>query len=598
MADSDTYKYEVAIREHEKPQRLTTDTKKALDDAGMIVNGKISIKGVSAKMFRRMKTEYVECPILKDNIAFLQCFVCPNFPSSRQGPLQGRQTLARNRGGGDLARLISEDLGRARGRLGRRPPLVGITVSKSEDFSEWYTQLVIKAELADYAPVKGLMVLRPDGYSIWESIRTTLDSEFAARGVRNAFLPTLIPESLLGKEKDHFAGFTPEVFWVTHSGSSAIGDKLALRPTSEAIAYDLYSKWIKSWRDLPLKINFWNTALRAEIKATKPFLRTSEFLWQEGHTVHETSDEAKTETREILESYRRIIENVLAIPVIVGTKSEREKFVGAVHTLALESIMPDGKALQMGTSHFLGQNFSIAFGIKYSDKNNVEHAAWQTSWGVSWRLIGAMVMVHGDDKGLILPPRVAPIQIIIVPIYYSDSDQARVMDAAEKMRTELCGSGIRATIDSRQELTPGFKFNDWELRGVPVRIEVGPKDVDSGEAVVVTRHDGAKTRVAFSKIVSVVGILDEIQNAMLERAKSAQRPLIKHATSYVELEKMIGDGGFVRAAWCGSTECEARIKDETGAEIRVVPFEGDTGKECVVCKGACTAPEPFFARGY
>ena len=278
---------------------------------------------------------------------------------------------------------------------------IGITVKKSEDFSEWYTQTVIKSELVDYAPVKGLIVLRPDGYSIWESLKSSLDKKFSATGHRNGFLPTLIPESLLTKEKDHFAGFNPEVFWVTKSGEGELGDRLALRPTSETLAYTMFAKWIRSWRDLPLKINFWNTALRAEIKATKPFLRTSEFLWQEGHTVHMKSEEAEKEVTDILELYKKTVEEELAIPVITGKKSEKEKFVGAVYTFTMESLMPDGKALQMGTSHFLGQNFSKPFELKYADKENVESYAWQTSWGVSWRLIGGMIMVHGDDRGLV-----------------------------------------------------------------------------------------------------------------------------------------------------------------------------------------------------
>ncbi len=480
----------------------------------------------------------------------------------------------------------------------RNAPLVGITAPKSGDFSEWYTQVVLKAELADYAPVKGLMVLRPDGYSIWESLRSTLDAEFAKNGVRNAFLPTLIPESLLSREADHFAGFTPEVFWVTHSGNSELGDRLALRPTSEALAYEMYSKWIKSWRDLPLRINFWNTALRAEIKATRPFLRTSEFLWQEGHTAHETREEAEAETERALDAYAGVMERELAIPVVRGTKSEREKFVGAVHTLAVESMMPDGKALQMGTSHFLGQNFSVPFGIKYADRDNVEQPAWQTSWGVSWRLIGAMIMVHGDDKGLVLPPRVAPIQAVIVPIYYDDDAESRVMAKASELRDALSGAGVRAHVDSREGLTPGFKFNDWELRGVPVRIEVGPKDIESGEAVVVTRHNRAKSRVAFGEIATVTGIMDTMHAEMLEAARKAQGAMTHDASSYDELARLVERGGFIRAAWCGSPECEEKVKDKTGAEIRVIPFGGEGGGKCVVCGGACAGPAPLFARGY
>lgn len=482
--------------------------------------------------------------------------------------------------------------------MGTKKPPVGITVSKSEDFSEWYTQVVLKAELADYAPVKGLSVLRPDGYSIWESLRTTLNKEFAKRNVRDAFLPTLIPESLLSREKKHFAGFNPEVFWVTHSGNSELGDRLALRPTSETLAYEMYSKWIKSWRDLPLKINFWNTALRAEIKATKPFLRTSEFLWQEGHTVHATSKGAEDETHAALVSYRRVIEGELAIPVMEGTKSKSETFVGAVYTLALESIMPDGKALQMSTSHFLGQNFSVAFDIKYADKNNVEQSAWQTSWGASWRLIGAMIMVHGDDKGLVLPPRVAPIQVVIVPIYYSEADEKRVMEKVDQIEKDLSSLGVRTHVDARSELTPGFKFNDWEMRGIPVRLEVGPKDVDAGTTVAAARVDGTKTRIEFSAMSTVPKMLEDIQSRMLENAKQMQQELTHQVSSYEELEKMIEKGGFVQAPWCGSPECEDKIKKETGAEIRVIPFEGPTPTECVVCKKSCSHTSPLFARGY
>ncbi|MFB5648630.1 MAG: proline--tRNA ligase, partial [Candidatus Nitrosomaritimum aestuariumsis] len=342
---------------------------------------------------------------------------------------------------------------------------VGISVSKKDDFSEWYTQVVLKAKLADYAPVKGLIVLRPDGYSIWESLKSTFDRKFSQNGIRNGFLPVLIPESLLGKEQKHFAGFNPEVFWVTHSGENEVGDRLALRPTSETLAYTLYSKWIKSWRDLPLKINFWNTALRAEIKATKPFLRTSEFLWQEGHTVHTTEEEAKAEVLKILEIYKNTVEEELAIPVITGKKSEKEKFVGAVYTTTMESIMPDGKALQMGTSHFLGQNFSKPFEVKFADKDNIEHFAWQTSWGVSWRLIGAMIMVHGDDQGLVLPPKVAPTQVVIVSIYNTEEDKKRILEKANEIKQNLDSKQIRTHIDERTEMSPGYKFNDWEMKG-------------------------------------------------------------------------------------------------------------------------------------
>ena len=397
---------------------------------------------------------------------------------------------------------------------------IGITVKKSEDFSEWYTQTVIKSELIDYAPVKGLIVLRTDGYSICESLKSSLDTKFAATGHRNGFLPTLIPESLLAKEKDHFAGFNPEVFWVTKSGESELGDRLALRPTSETLAYTLFSKWIRSWRDLPLKINFWNTALRAEIKATKPFLRTSEFLWQEGHTVHTDKGEAEKEVMDILELYKKTVEEELAIPVITGKKTEKEKFVGAVYTLTMESLMPDGKALQMGTSHFLGQNFSKPFDVKYADKENIQSYAWQTSWGVSWRLIGGMIMVHGDDRGLVLPPRVAPIQVIIIPIYYSNDDKEKIQKVSQEIEEKLREVKIRVQVDNREQLTPGFKFNDWEMKGIPLRIEIGPKDLEKNQVTFARRHNRQKDEQEIVGLVNrVISELDKIHDDMFTDAK-------------------------------------------------------------------------------
>jgi len=475
---------------------------------------------------------------------------------------------------------------------------VGISVSKKEDFSEWYTQVVLKAKLADYAPVKGLIVLRPDGYSIWESLKSTFDKKFSQNGIRNGFLPVLIPESLLGKEQKHFAGFNPEVFWVTHSGENEVGDRLALRPTSETLAYTLYSKWIKSWRDLPLKINFWNTALRAEIKATKPFLRTSEFLWQEGHTVHATEGEAKEEVLKILEIYKNTVEEELAIPVITGKKSEKEKFVGAVYTTTMESIMPDGKALQMGTSHFLGQNFSKPFEVKFADKDNIEHFAWQTSWGVSWRLIGAMIMVHGDDQGLVLPPKVAPTQIVIVPIYNNDEDKKRILDKAGEIKQDLESKQIRIHIDDRKEMSPGFKFNDWEMKGVPLRIEIGPKDMDKQKILIAKRYNKEKINLGFDEISKIEEILEEIQSKMLEKAREQARLNTVDITDYKEFKEKISIGGFFNAPWCGNQECEEKIKEETGADIRVIPFDKeDNTKNCIYCNEKSISI-PIFARGY
>ncbi len=476
---------------------------------------------------------------------------------------------------------------------------IGITVSKNDDFSDWYTQVVLKAELADYAPVKGLIVLRPDGYAIWESIKKSLDEKFAKLGIKNGFLPILIPESLLGREKRHFVGFIPQVFWVTQSGESELGDRLALRPTSETLAYSLYSKWIKSWRDLPLKINFWNTALRAEIKSTKPFLRTSEFLWQEGHTVHTSKEEAEKEVMNILQVYKSTIEKELAIPVVTGKKSEKEKFVGAVYTTTMESIMPDGKALQMGTSHFLGQNFSKPFEVKFADKDNVENFAWQTSWGVSWRLIGAMIMTHGDDIGLVLPPKVAPVQVVIIPIYYSDEEKQKVLKKANDIQNIFVKKNIRVHVDDREELTPGYKFHDWELRGIPLRIEIGPKDIEKNKVVLAKRYNKEKLDLSFDEInEKIESILDDIQKQMLVAAKKILEKMTRDVSNYDEFKSELEKGGFLQSPWCGKDECEAKIKEETSAEIRVIPFESEnSSKKCVYCNEQSVSI-PIFARGY
>ena len=476
---------------------------------------------------------------------------------------------------------------------------VGITVSKSEDFSEWYTQVVIKSELADYAPVKGLIVLRPDGYSIWESIKESLDKKLKETGHRNGFLPILIPESLLGKEKKHFEGFNPEVFWVTHSGDSEIGDKLALRPTSETLAYSLFSKWIRSWRDLPLKINFWNSALRAEIKGTKPFLRTSEFLWQEGHTVHATKDEAEKEVADILELYKKTIEEELAVPVITGKKSEKDKFVGAIYTDTLESLMPDGKALQMGTSHFLGENFSKPFDVKYLDDNNTETFAWQTSWGVSWRLIGGMIMTHGDDKGLVLPPKIAPIQVVIIPIYYSDDEKGNVIQKANQIKNDLSKINLRVHLDDRDQLTPGFKFNDWEMKGIPIRIEIGPKDIAKNQLVLAKRHNQTKTSIDINSFTEKISSeLKNIQKEMFDAAKKILDERVVRVSEYQQFKKELEDGKMIDCSWCGNQTCEDKIKEETSADLRVIPFNRQQKSEtCIYCKNSGTT-NVLFAKGY
>ncbi len=475
----------------------------------------------------------------------------------------------------------------------------GIDAKRNEDFSEWYTQVVLKAGLADYAPVKGFIVLRPYGYAIWESIRDILDRRFKETGHQNAFLPVLIPESLLSKEKNHFAGFTPEVFWVTKAGDTDIGERLALRPTSETLAYSVFAKWITSYRDLPLKINFWNSALRAEIKATKPFIRTSEFLWQEGHTVHATEEEAEQEVMMILDIYRDLIENYLAVPSLTGYKSDGEKFVGAKYTTTLEGLMADGRALQMGTSHHLGQNFSKPFEIKYLGKDTKEHFAWQTSWGVSWRLIGALIMVHGDDKGLVLPPQVAPIQVVIVPIH-KDKDAKLVKDRAAEIESELKRASIRAYMDGRDGYTSGWKFNEWEMKGVPLRINIGPRDIEKGQAEFVRRDTKEKIQSERAELVDTANkLLANIQESLLSRARAFLNENTSRPDSYSEFKSIIERrGGFVMAGWCEREECEERIKQDTGADIRVIPFEQkDKPAKCMYC-GQESKKAVIFARAY
>ena len=474
----------------------------------------------------------------------------------------------------------------------------GVTASKSENFSEWYTQLVLKAGLVDYAPVKGFIILRPYGYAIWEAIQDLLNKKFRETGHQNGFLPVLIPESLLAKEEDHFSGFTPEVYWVTKAGDNDLGERLALRPTSETLAYSVFSKWITSYRDLPLKINFWNTALRAEIKATKPFLRTSEFLWQEGHTVHATQEEAEQEVRMMLNLYQDVIENYLGVPVVAGLKSDKEKFVGADYTTTVEGLMPDGKALQMGTSHLLGQNFSKPFEIKYLGKDTKEHFAWQTSWGVSWRLIGAIVMVHGDDKGLIIPPLIAPIQIIIVPIH-RDKDAQLVKEHAKLILAKLTNANIRAHVDDRDEYTSGWKFNEWEMKGIPLRINIGPRDIEKKQIEFVRRDNREKVHVEEKEMtVIATDLLQQIQKQLFNKATEFRNSNIQSPTSYPEFVNAVEKGGFVRSLWCGSIKCEDKVKQDTGADIRVLPFDQSSSNgNCIVCNNMAKKIA-LFARAY
>jgi prolyl-tRNA synthetase len=476
---------------------------------------------------------------------------------------------------------------------------LGITVKKAEDLSEWYTQVVTKAQLADYSSAKGFMILMPYGFSIWENIKEHFDRRIKEVGHQNAYFPLLIPERLLKREAEHFEGFTPEVFWVTHSGNNELGERLAIRPTSETIINEAYSRWVKSWRDLPVLINVWNSVLRAEITSTKPFIRTSEFLWQEGHTVHGTEVEAEKEVMTILEIYRRTVEDLIAIPVLVGKKTEREKFKGAVYTTTLEAMMPDGKAIQMGTSHHLGQNFSKPFEIKYLGKDEKEHFAWTTSWGISWRLIGALIMSHGDDKGLILPPRVAPTQVVFIPISYKESDKETILQTAHHIAKGLGKESIRTYIDDREQYTPGWKYHEWEMKGVPLRVEIGPRDMQSKQITLVRRDSGKKTAVPQADaITQIVNTLDEIQQSLLHKARDTQTKLTTSAADMKQFAKAIEtSGGFVKAFLSENNDCEDKIKQETGATVRIVPLTESTKGKCVYC-GASSSREVVFARSY
>ena len=478
---------------------------------------------------------------------------------------------------------------------------LGLSAKKSENFSEWYTQVVLKSELVDYASGKGFIVLRPYGFEIWDQIKFFFDSQIRKTGHKNAYFPTLIPESLLKKEADHFQGFTPEVFWVTRSGAEALADIYAVRPTSETIVHDSMAKWIRSWRDLPVLLNVWNSVLRAEIKSTKPFIRSSEFLWQEGHTAHALESQAEKEVMDILMIYQKLVQELLAIPVLIGKKTDKEKFVGAVYTTTLEAMMPDGKAVQMGTSHHLGQNFSKPFEIRFLGEDSQLHFVWQTSWGVSWRLIGATVMQHGDDKGLILPPRVAPIQIVIVPIVFSSTNTSEVLRKCQEISLKLEATGLRSYVDSRENYTPGWKFNEWELKGVPLRIEIGPRDVANDTCVFVRRDNRTKEAVPLNQVVDAArNRLGAIQEALFELAKEQMNRLISEATSLDQLKEIIDSkGGFVRAAWCGSQACETKVKVDTGSDIRILPFKEHpaSGSVCIAC-GAAAPQLAYFARAY
>ncbi len=470
--------------------------------------------------------------------------------------------------------------------------------SQKENFSEWYNQVVLRADLADYAPVRGCMVVKPYGWALWENIKADLDRRFKETGHVNAAFPLLIPMSFFEKEKSHVEGFSPELAVVTHGGGQELEEPLAIRPTSETIIGYMYAKWIKSYRDLPVKINQWCNVLRWEMR-TRMFLRTMEFYWQEGHTAHATAEEAEEEAITMLNVYADFAREMAGVPVLKGVKSESEKFPGAVNTYSIEAMMGDTKALQAGTSHNLGQNFAKAFDIKYLDKNNTLQHCWTTSFGLSTRFIGAIIMTHGDDNGLVLPPRIAPYQIVIVPIFKNEDERVKVMECVDKVMQQL--KDFRVTLDDRTEVTPGFKYHEWELRGVPLRLEIGPKDVEKNSVMAARRDIPGKPGKSFlsqdNLTAQVQDLLDTIQNALLSKAEKFRDDNIHEANSYDELKQIV-ENGWAEAWWCGDPACEAKIKEDTKATSRCMNFEHQHGHgKCVVC-GKDSDKKIYFSKAY
>ena len=463
----------------------------------------------------------------------------------------------------------------------------------NENFTQWYTDVVLKTELVDYGPVKGTMVIRPYGYAIWENIQKDLDKRFKATGVQNAYFPMFIPQSFLMKEAEHVEGFAPEVAVVTHAGGEKLAEPLIVRPTSETIIGHMYSKWLKSYRDLPILINQWANVVRWE-KTTRPFLRTSEFLWQEGHTVHASEEEAMEETLKMLNVYKSFAEETLAIPVFTGRKTEKEKFAGGLATFGMEAMMLDGKSLQAGTSHYFGQNFTKAFDIQFLDKDGKLKHGYSTSWGVSTRLIGAIIMAHGDQRGLVLPPMVAPIQVVIVPVA---AHKGGVIEKAKEIESALINLGIRAEVDTR-DMSPGWKFNEWEMKGVPLRIEIGPKDIENNQAVLVRRDNLEKTFVSLDNLNETVkGLMEEIQKAMLIKSRERRDKKIVYADSLDGILSGVEGKNFVKAGWCGCRECEDKVKEYAQATARVMDETEATPEKCAIC-GKPAKHMVIFARAY
>jgi prolyl-tRNA synthetase len=471
---------------------------------------------------------------------------------------------------------------------------------KSEDFSQWYLDVVLKTEMADYGPVKGCMIIRPYGYAVWEHMQRDMDRRIKETGHVNAYFPLFIPKSYLEKEKEHVEGFSPECAWVTIGGGEKLEEPIAVRPTSEAIICSMYAKWVNSWRDLPILINQWANVVRWE-KVTRPFLRTTEFLWQEGHTLHETELEAEEETLKMLHVYRSFSEEILAMPVVWGRKTETEKFAGALRTYAIEALMSDGRALQAGTSHNLGQHFATAYGIEFLDRNQQRQKPWSTSWGSSTRLIGGMIMTHGDDSGLMLPPRIAPYQVVIVPIPPRKGDwNEAVLPKAREVQARLREAGVRVHLDDRETQQPGFKYSDWEMRGVPLRLELGPKDLEKDQCVLVRRDTREKAFVPLAGLVAdVPARLEALQKDLLDRAWKFMADNTTKVKSYDEFKQVMeAKRGFLVAGWCGDAACEAKVKEETRATIRVIPTVGEAvAGSCVRC-GKPSAREVYFAQAY
>ena len=477
---------------------------------------------------------------------------------------------------------------------------LGIVNSKDENPGDWYAEVVKKSEIADYSPVGGFIIVRPRGIALWESIRFYLDSWFRETGVENAYFPVLIPEKYLEREKEIIEGFDPEVAWVTHGGEQELGEKLAVRPTSESIIAPFMSRWVRSHRDLPLRLNQWCSVVRWEATETKPFFRTKEFLWQEGHTVHKNKEDAWEETMQRLDQYERLYQEILAIPVLKGEKPEHDKFPGAETTSTVEALMPDGKSVQGGTSHYLGTTFSEAFEIEYVDENEENQIAHTTSWGLSWRAIGALIMTHSDDQGLVLPPTVAPEQIVIVPIWRSDTKQ-EVMRYARDIQENL--SEYRVRLDDRDGKNPGFKFNEWELKGVLIRIEIGPKEVKNKTATLVHRPDGERHLIEVNGIGQTIGEhLEKIYDKLYQRALENLQGKIHEVKNEEELiEKLTTNGGYAKAPWCGAETCDERVKEKISASIVMIPpkteGEMEKGEECAVC-GGVAKEIVYFAKKY